>query len=127
MSNSIEFTTIQSVSRGVVARGAYVLEIIRFSEILMVRQKSLEFLLLVKAKVLNFIGMSLNFVPTTLQVPRRLWPFSTMRRRRVIRCTFYSCDDTPGRREGGRGANCPRGTSSKGPHNTQSFNVWGAS
>jgi len=29
--------------------------------------------------------------------------------------------------EGGRGANCPKASRSKGPHNSQYFQFWGAS
>ena len=53
--------------------GPNFLEIVRFSEILMLRRKIFGLLLLVKMKGSNFIGESLNMAHPTLQVPRRPW------------------------------------------------------
>jgi len=53
--------------------GPNFLEIVGFSEILMLRRKIFGLLLLVKMKGSNFIGESLNMAHPTLQVPRRPW------------------------------------------------------
>ena len=47
-------------------------EIVRFSKILKFCRKFFGPLLLVKIKAVNFIGISLNLPPLTLQVPRCL-------------------------------------------------------
>ena len=70
------FRKYVTLQRGGINKRCYgpnFLEIVRFSEILMLRRKIFGLLLLVKMKGSNFIGESLSVNHPTLQVPRRPW------------------------------------------------------